>query len=68
MMRSSGTPCSKITSTALIAEPPVAVTYILTLAPTLRDNPKARTKHGVQEQHVTLRDVWRELRMKQVSS
>ena len=65
MMRSSGTPCSLSTSTALMADPPVAVRAIL--KSTNERDPRAtqgrgrRTEHGIEQQNVPLRNIWREL-------
>ena len=59
MMRSSGTPCSFSTSTALIADPPVAA------HPSQRAHrvmpASGLTEHRVQQEHIPLCDILREL-------
>lgn len=59
MIRSSGTPCSMRTSTAFMADPPVAVHH--ETPPEVR-HAAIHTQHRVQEKHVSFSDVLRELR------
>jgi hypothetical protein len=57
MIFSSGTPLSLSTSTALIAEPPVANSDKTHEPRSLASIERMRTEHGVQQQHIAGRDV-----------
>ena len=61
MMRSSGTLCSLSTSTALIAEPPVAVAPRSVTISRVHRVRLTLTKHRIEQQHIPLCDVLRQL-------